>query len=240
MAGRGGGLYDGDMIFPLSRRARTRIYLVVWIAAALLGWKLALRVGPDLMSRNWKPGEAFFEAPNPAPGLFRFHARLILDAQLAFPRRLEGLLPEPGTDPSRRLQLEAMGWWKGNAWSPLALQHGKPEGHGLRLQMGRLMLDSVDAVTPARDYNGPVLCQVDYRVRWDLPEDLKNLALARARTGLRFPERLGIDTPGGTEVVQSTFERDGLGWKLQNPDEVRRLLPGQPGSLHLSWFMPLL
>src|SRR5690348_7602405 len=101
------------MIFPLSRRARTRLYLVVWLAAALLGWKLALRVGPDLMSRTWMPGAGFFEAPNPAPGLFRFHARFILEAELAFPRRLEGYLPEPGTDPSRRLQLETMGWWKG-------------------------------------------------------------------------------------------------------------------------------
>ena len=227
------------MIFPLSRRARIRLYTVVWIAAILLGWKLWLRVGPDLMSRNWKPGEAFFEAPNPAPGLYRFHARLILNAELAFPHRLEGYLPEPA-DPSRRLQLEAMGWWKGGAWTPMALQHGRPEGHGLRLVMGRLLLDGVEGVTPARDYNGPVLCLVDYRLRWDLPEDLKPLVLVQARTGLRFPERLGIASPGGTQIVQSTFERDGLGWKLQNLDEVRRMLPGQPGSSHLRWLMPLL
>ena len=228
------------MIFPLSRRARLRLYLVVWVVAILLGWKLWLRMGPDLMSRNWKPGEAFFEAPNPAPGLYRFHARLILNAELAFPRRLDGFLPEPGTDPSRRLQLETMGWWKGGAWTPMALQHGRPEGHGLRLDLGRLLLDGVDGVTPARDYNGPVLCQVDYKVRWDLPPDLAALVTARARTGLRLPERLGIAFPDGTEVVQSTLERDGLGWKLQNPDEVRRMLPGQGGSSHLRWMLPLL
>ena len=227
------------MIFPLSRRARIRIYTVVWIAAILLGWKLWLRMGPDLMSRNWKPGEAFFEAPNPAPGLYRFHARLILNAELAFPRRLEGYLPEPG-DPSRRLQLESMGWWSKGGWTPMALQHGQPEGHGLRLGLGRLVLDGVEGVTPARDYNGPVLCQVDYRLRWDLPENLKPLAQTQARTGLRFPERLGIAAPGGTLVVQSTFQRDGLGWKLQSPDEVRRMLPGLPGPSHLRWLMPLL
>jgi hypothetical protein len=228
------------MLFPLSRRARIRIYTVVWIMALLLGWKLALRVGPDLMSRNWKPGEGFFEAPNPAPGAFRLHARLILQAELAFPRRLEGFLPEPGSDPSRRLQLEAMGWWKGKSWTAMALTHGHPEGHGLHLSMGTLAMDRVESVTPARDYNGPVLCQVDYRVRWDLPEEMKALTLTRNRTGLRFPERLGIETPGGTAVFQSTLERAGLGWKLQNTDEVNRMLPGQPGGAHFHWLMPLL
>ena len=227
------------MIFPLSRRARTRIYTIVWIVAATLGWKLALRLGPDLMSRNWKPGDGFFEAPNPAPGAFRFHARLILEAELAFPRRLEGFLPEPA-DPNRRLQLEAMGWWKGNAWTPFALRYGAVEGHGLRLSLGRLALEDVEGVTPARDYNGPILCQVDYRVKWDLPEDLKTLAQTRARNGLRLPERLSIDAPGGTAIYQSTLVRSGLGWNLQNPDEVRRMLPGQPGSRGLSWLTPLL
>jgi hypothetical protein len=227
------------MIFPLSRRARTRIYLLVWALAAVLGWKLALRVGPDLMSRNWTPGDGFFEAPNPAPGAFRFHARLILEAELAFPRPLDGYLPDPG-DPNRRLQLEAMGWWKANTWSPLALRFGTPEGHGLRVRLGRLALDGVEGVTPARDYNGPVLCQVDYRVRWELPEDLKPLVQTRARNGLRLPERLGIDAPGGTTVYQSTLQRSGLGWSLQNGDQVRRMLPGQPGNRGLAWLAPLL
>lgn len=227
------------MIFPLSRRARTRLYAIIWIVAAILGWKLTLRVGPDLMSRNWKPGDGFFEAQNPAPGAFRFHARLILDAELAFPRRLEGFLPAP-QDANHRLQLEAMGWWKGTAWTPMALRYGSPEGHGLRLVMGRLLLTGVDGVTPARDYNGPVLCQVDYRVRWDLPEDLKSLVQTRPRNGLRLPERLNIENPGGTAVYQSTLVRSGLGWSLQNPDEVRRMLPGQPGGRGLSWLAPLL
>lgn len=240
MAAKGTAFYDGRMIFPLSRRARIRLYAIVWIVAAVLGWKLALRVGPDLMSRNWKPGEGFFEAANPAPGAFRFHARLILQAELAFPRRLDGYLPEPGDDPSRRLQLEAMGWWKGKAWTAMALAHGRPEGRGLRIAMGRLMLDRVDGVTPARDYNGPVLCQADYHVRWDLPEDLKPLVLARVRTGLRLPARLGVDTPGGVEAMQSTLQRDGLGWKVQDADQVRRMMPGEAGASHQRWLMPLL
>ncbi|HZU53918.1 MAG TPA: hypothetical protein VFF77_08485 [Holophagaceae bacterium] len=228
------------MIFPLSRRARTRLYLLVWVVAIALGWKLGLRYGPDLASRSWKPGAGFFEAQNPAPGAFRFHARLILEAELAFPRKLDGFLPEPGKDPNRRLQLEAMGWWKKEGWTPLALRQGQPEGHGLRVHLGRLLLDGVEGVTPARDYNGPVLCQVDYRARWDLPEDLKTLVLTRAHSGLRLPERLAIESPGGTEALQSTLERTGLGWKLQDADGVRKLLPGQPGGRSLSWLMPLL
>lgn len=228
------------MIFPLSRRARTRLYLLVWLAAAALGWKLGLRYGPDLASRSWKPGEGFFEAQNPAPGLFRFHARLILEAELAFPRRLEGYLPEPGKDANRRLQLEAMGWWKKDGWTPFALRYGQVEGHGLRLAMGRLVLVGVEGVTPARDYNGPVLCQVDYRVRWELPEDLKTLVQTRANSGLRLPERLGVDAPGGTTVFQSTLERAGLGWKLQDADQVRKMLPGKPGARTWSWLSPLL
>lgn len=228
------------MIFPLSRRARIRLYTIVWIVAGILGWKLALRLGPDLASRNWKPGEGFFEAPAPAPGVFRFHAELLLRSGLGFPRALEGYLPEPGTDPNRRLQLEAMGWWKGKGWSPLALRYGTPEGAGLRLHLGRLVLDSVQSVTPARDYNGPVLCQVDYRVRWELPEDLKTLVLTRARSGLRLPERLGIQAPGGTEALQSTLVRSGLGWEIQDPDQVRRMLPGQAGGSRWAWMKPLL
>lgn len=228
------------MIFPLSRRARTRLYLLVGLAGAALGWKLGLRYGPDLASRSWKPGEGFFEAQHPAPGAFRFHARLILEAELAFPRTLEGFLPEPGKDPNRRLQLEAMGWWKGDGWTPRALRAGQPEGHGLRLPLGRLVLTGVEGVTPARDYNGPVLCQVDYRVRWDLPEDLKALVETRSHSGLRLPERLAIEVPGGTEALQSTLEREGLGWKLQDADRIRGVLPGQPGGRGWSWLAPLL
>ncbi len=228
------------MIFPLSRRARTRLYLVVWVVAIAPGWKLGLRYGPDLASRDWKPGSGFFEAQNPAPGAFRFHARLILEAELAFPRKLDGYLPEPGKDPNRRLQLEAMGWWKKDGWTPMALRQGRVEGHGLRVQLGRLSLDGVEGVTPARDYNGPVLCQVDYRARWDLPEDLKTLAQTRAHSGLRLPERLAIETPGGAEALQSTLERAGLGWKLQDAEGVRKMLPGQPGSRSWSWLTPLL
>lgn len=228
------------MIFPLSRRARTRLYLVVWVVILALGWKVGLRYGPDLASRSWKPGAGFFEAQNPAPGAFRFHAWLILEAELAFPRKLDGYLPEPGRDPNRRLQLEAMGWWKKDGWTPMALRQGQPEGHGLRVHLGRLLLEGVEDVTPARDYNGPVLCQVDYRARWDLPETLKTLVLTRSHSGLRLPERLAIETPGGTEVLQSTLVRAGLGWKLQDADGVRKLLPGQPGNRSLSWLKPLL
>lgn len=228
------------MIFPLSRRARTRLYLLVWLVAIALGWKLGLRYGPDLGSRNWRPGAGFFEAQAPAPGAFRFHARLILQAELDFPRRLEGYLPEPGQDPNRRLQLEAMGWWQKSGWTPLALSHGQPEGRGLRVQLGHLALDSVEGVTPARDYNGPVLCQVDYRVRWDLPEPLKGLVETRSHSGLRLPERLAIAAPGATEALQSTLEREGLGWKLQDAERIRGFLPGQPGGRGWSWLAPLL
>lgn len=228
------------MIFPLSRRARTRLYVVLWVAAGVMLWKVGLRVGPDLASRSWKPGAGFFESAAPAPGLFRFHARLILGAELGFPRQLDGYLPEPGNDLNRRLQLEAMGWWKGKEWTPLAYRYGIAEGHGLHLHLGRLALDDIESVTNARDYNGPVLCQVDYKVRWDVPMDLKTLVLTRSHSGLRLPERLAIEAPGGTQILQSTLERDGLGWKLQDAEALRKRLPGTPGGR--GWFIlkPLL
>lgn len=227
------------MIFPLSIRAKRRIYGIGFLVLAPLGFKLWLRFGPELASRSWKPGQDFGGRNEAPEALFPFHAKLLLRSALGYPRQLEGLIPTPAAGSSAALQLEAMGWWSRGGWTPQALAKGHVVGHALALDMGRLLLEDVERPTPARDYNGPEMCQVDYWVRWEAPPELGELLRTHAITGLRPPARVEC-APGARMTLQATLVRDGLGWKLDDAQASRRELPGQAGAKTWAWLARIL
>lgn len=225
--------------FPLSLRARRRILWVCGLAIFCMGTKLWLRFGPELMSRSYMPGPEFNQRSSTPPGLFRFHARAIVKSELGYPRRLEAYLAAPEQDTPGAAQLRAMDWWDGHGWTAKAKSFGEPEGRGLRIPAGEVVLDRVEEVTPSRDYNGPQMCQADYFVRWELPADRQSLIATRNLPGLRLPDRFDFHLPGERQAQQATLVRDGLGWTMQDAELNRRRLPGHP-SKGLAWLAPLL
>ncbi|HJU83373.1 MAG TPA: hypothetical protein VJ600_04115 [Holophagaceae bacterium] len=219
-------------IFPLSLRARHRIFWVCGLATAAFTAKLWLRFGPDVMSRSYRPGPDFSERVTTPPGAFRFHALGILKAELGYPRRLEGFLPAPEPGSNEAALLKAQDWWNGKGWTAKARGYGEPDGHGLRIPLGELVLGGVDGVSPARDYNGPEMCQVDYGVRWEVPAQVQSLVSTRNLPGLRLPEHFDFRLPGERRSFQATLVRNGMGWSLQDADLTRAAIPGHPGR---SW-----
>jgi hypothetical protein len=227
---------------PLSRTTKRRILAIglpLLLFGGLKGWMLW---GPSMPGYWAKALDAMGKStpvPPAPPALFPWHAELLLKSELGFPRKLEGFLPTPEPGTNAHAQLKGMGWWDGAHWTPLAQDLGTPEGRGLRLRMGELKVVSVETPTPARDYNGPELCQVDYRVKWEMPAELANLMAVDRLVGLRLPPRLEIQQPGGEADQQITLQRAGMGFRLWKGEEVRAELPGRPakGRAWWRWFL---
>lgn len=227
---------------PLTRTAKRRLLLALALlgpVALLKGW---MAFGPTWPERwaGWKDAVGISSPQVKAsPAVFPWHARLVLRADLGFPRRLEGYLPAPVEGSTAALQLKGMGLWDGRAWTPVALALGPAEGRGLRVGLGVLDLDHVADISPSRDYNGPELCQVDYWVRWDLDGPGADLVRVERLIGLRRPVGLSITEPGGQADQQLTLERAGLGWRVWRTEQAGTLVPGRParGKAWLGLFL---
>lgn len=189
--------------FPGPNWKRRAILAAVVLLAPVL-WKVGLRVAPSLTHR----GEGT------PPAMLKFQALALIKGSLGYPRPVEGALPKPAKGSGAAAQLALMGWWDGHTWTPKALARGRVSGQELKVGLGHLALVGVVDVTPSRDYNGPQLCQADYRVRWDVPESEAELLRARSLVGLRNPK--GLQTPGEELFQQVTLERTFLGWKVQD------------------------
>ncbi|HJV23243.1 MAG TPA: hypothetical protein VJ570_11125 [Holophagaceae bacterium] len=216
---------------PLTRVWKRRILLVLWPLGLLFGLKLGMRYGPGI-PELWnaaKDSMGMKAAPaKRGPAVWAWHAGLLIQAELGFPRRLEGYLPAPEPDSVAHMQLMGMGLWDGKAWTDKALALGVAEGRGLRPRMGRLVLARVGEASPSRDYNGPELCQVDYWVAWQVEDEVRELLRVGQLVGLRRPEGLSVEAPGGEADQQLTLERSGFGWRVWKPETLQGATPGRP------------
>lgn len=225
---------------PLNRAWKRRVVMGVWMLGLPLVWKGFLRVGPGLPTALNRARNALgmaAEPDRPGPALFRRHAAMLLQAELAFPRGLEGYLPAPEPGTPAHQQLMGLGLWSGTGWTDQALALGVAEGRGLRPRLGKLVLARVGEVSPSRGYNGPELCQVDFFVRWDLGDAPSELIRTAGLVGLRWPEGLSMERPGGEADQQITLERTVLGWRVWRPETLQ--IPGRP-SRGRAWLTFLL
>jgi hypothetical protein len=227
---------------PLSRTVKRRIFALGLPLLLASGFKAWMYWGPRVPGQWSKVQDAFGKTtpvPGAPPALFPWHAELILKSELGFPRALEGFIPMPEKGSNAAIQLMGMGWWDGTHWTPKAVQFGTPEGRGLRLPLGTLSVAEVEQPTPARDYNGPELCQVDFKVRWELEEELYRVMQVEHLIALRRPARLEIEHPGGIAPQQITLERNGMGFQVWKVDDVRAELAGRPtkGRSWWRWFL---
>ncbi|MBL0314018.1 MAG: hypothetical protein IPP78_15260 [Holophagaceae bacterium] len=200
------------------------------LITVLIGWKAIWIYGPRLV------GSATGKT-NAAPAIFKVHAKILLKSTLGYPRQVEASIPAPETGSNASAQLQLMKFWDGKNWGPEALRTGHVEGHSLKIPAGQLVFMEVLDVTPARDYNGPVMCQVDYRVRWDFDETARDLFAKRQLINLRPPKGLGSSTPGQELSKQVTLERVawwGPQWILQDAAQWQAAEPGKP-SEGLAW-----
>jgi len=215
----------------LSRVAKRRFLLALGLLCAVGGVKGWMAYGPTWPERwsGWKDALGL-AAPQvkPSPAVFPWHARLVIQSELGFPRQLEGYLPAPAEGSPAALQLKGMGLWDGKGWTAAGQDLGPAEGRGLRVRLGRLHLDHVADISPSRDYNGPELCQVDYWVRWDLEGQGGDLLRVERLVGLKRPQGLSVEQPGGRVDQQLTLERAGLGWRVWRPDHLAAATPGRP------------
>ncbi len=225
---------------PLNRAWKRRITLGLWILGLPLVWKLALRVGPAVppLWNSAKDSVGVKAGPaHPGAALFRPHASWLIQAELGFPRKLEGYLPPPEPGTPAQQQLMGLGLWSGSQWTDRALALGVAEGRGLRPHLGQLLLARVEDVSPSRDYNGPELCQVDYWVTWEGDSSTRELVRTARLVGLRLPDGLSVDQPGGETDQQITLERTLLGWRVWRPEALQ--VPGRP-SRGRAWLTFLL
>jgi hypothetical protein len=219
---------DGTMRLPdLSYVLKRRLAWGGSCLGALLLWRGILMWGPGLAHR----GEGL------PPAMFRFQARGLIKAYLDYPRQVEGYLPAPGRGTGPAAQLALMGWWDGHTWTPKALKRGRLEGTGLQVRLGRLEVVGIAEVTPVRDYNGPQLCQADYRVRWETSLFDQELLKADRLVGLRYPK--GLRTPGEELPLQVTLERTPFSWAVQDARALAASGSG-PGSKGWAWLRWLL
>lgn len=215
----------------LSRVAKRRLLLalvLLCLVGAVKGW---MAFGPTWPERwaGWKDALGLpTAAQKPSAAVFPWHARLVIQSELGFPRQLEGYLPAPAEGSGAALQLKGMGLWDGRTWTSAALGLGQAEGRGLRVRLGRLRLDRVADVSPSRDYNGPELCQVDYWVKWELEGEGQALLRVERLVGLKRPQGLSVEQPGGEADQQVTLERAGLGWRLWRSEQLAAVTPGRP------------
>ncbi len=188
---------------------KRRLLALAAVVGLPLAWKAVLLEGPGLL----------IPSSGAPPAMFRFHAQGLVKGALGYPRPVEGTLPAPALGSSHAAQLALMGWWEGRGWSSKALAQGRVEGRDLKVRLGSLGLLGVTEVSPSRDYNGPRLCQADYRVRWELPEAERELYRVRELVGLRLPA--GLRMPGQELAKQVTLERTALGWKVQDQPQLQ-------------------
>ena len=205
--------------------------LLKWglVIAALVAWKLLWVVGPGFVGMA---GKASGDGKAPA-ALFKFHAKVLLKCSLGYPRRLEASIPVPETGSNASAQLQLMKFWDGKNWGPEALRLGHVEGRALKIPAGQLVFVDVVEVTPARDYNGPVMCQVDYRVRWEFDEAARELFARRQLINLRFPKGLTSSSPGQEFSKQVTLSRTawwGPQWVLQDAAQWQAQEAGRPSG----------
>ncbi|HJW32070.1 MAG TPA: hypothetical protein VJ505_01770 [Holophagaceae bacterium] len=216
--------------------------MVLWPLGLVTVAKLGLKYGPG-MPEAWnsaKDSMGLKAAPaKRAPALFAWHAGLLIQAELGFPRRLEGYLPAPEPGSVAHMQLMGMGLWSVQGWTDKALNLGEAEGRGLRLRMGQLVIARVGEPSPSRDYNGPELCQVDYWVRWTVEDEVRELIRVGAMVGLRRPQGLSVEAPDGEADQQLTLERAGFGWRVWKPETLHGATPGRPsrGRTWLTFFL---
>ena len=206
--------------------------LLKWglVIAVLLGWKLIWVYGPRIAGSGAGKGNA-------APAIFKVHAKLLLKSSIGYPRQVEATIPPPETGSNASAQLQLMKFWDGRDWGPEGLRIGRVEGRSLKVPAGRLVFVEVLDVAPARDYNGPVRCQVDFRVRWDFDEAARDLFAKRHLINLRLPKGLGSSAPGQEISRQVTLERVawwGPQWVLQDAAQWQAAEPGRP-SEGLAW-----
>jgi len=206
--------------------------LLKWslLIAVLVGWKLVWIYGPRIVGSATGKESA-------APAVFKFHAKVLLKSNLGYPRQVEATIPAPEAGSNASAQLQLMRFWDGKNWGPEALRIGHVEGRSFKVPAGQLVFVDVLDVTPARDYNGPVMCQVDYRVRWDFDETARDLFAKRQLINLRLPKGLGSSTPGQELSKQVTLERVawwGPQWILQDAAQWQAAEAGRP-SEGLAW-----
>lgn len=225
---------------PLTRAWKRRLTLALWILGLPMAWKGTLRIGPSIPPL-WAATKDSLGMPaghpGPGPALFRPHASWVIQAELGFPRKLQGYIPAPEPGSPAHQQLMGLGLWSGSQWTPQALALGDAEGRGLRPRLGRLALARVEGVSPSRDYNGPELCQVDYWVTWEVDEPARDLVRTARLVNLRLPEGLSVETPGAGMDQQITLERTWMGWRVWRPDSLA--IPGRP-SRGRAWLTFLL
>jgi len=90
---------------------------------------------------------------------------------------------------SADVQLRLMKWWDGGngcrkRW-PTANLQGR-----LRLHAGELTLVDITHVGSAETQDDQTICRVQFKVRWDVPQDLQNSASEGDRQ-YPLPERIG-------------------------------------------------
>jgi hypothetical protein len=185
-------------------------------------WKAAWRFGPGLVGGS-----------TTSPAIFALHARVLLKANLAFPRRVEALLPAPEKGTSAEAQLRLMGLWDGKAWTAKAASTGRIEGRHLRVPAGRIDFARIAAISEEKVEGDRRTCRIDYRIRWDWPDQDRELLRVAAIIGLKTPAPAGFQAPGLEAPRALVLEREGWGWRLQEPRASQRELGG--GDSRWSW-----
>lgn len=209
------------MAYQLRRNRFRRVLL--WVAGILLAgilWKAAWRFGPGLAGSS-----------GAAPAIFPLHARVLLNANLSLPKRVEASLPAPERGTSAEAQLRLMELWDGKAWTAKAASLGRVEGRQLRVPAGRIDLARIVAISEERVEGDRRTCRIDYRVRWDWPDRERELQRVAAIVGLRVPAPAGLAGPGLESTRALLLERDGWGWRPQES----RLNPREPGGGESRW-----
>jgi hypothetical protein len=207
----------------MSRRAvRSRLFTwasrILLVLGVLVAWKAFWRFGPGILAPSGKPG----------PALFAKQARLILTAGLVYPRPLEATVPAPAPASNAAIQLKLMGLRDGAGWTMKALQSGRVEGKDLKVRAGALDLLSITGVGPQQEVDGRETCKVDYRVRWELPDEDRELWNVKHLVDLRPPKGLDVASPGQEARRQATLVRQGWRWACaeDGPPGKRGLSPG--------------
>lgn len=196
------------------------LFIGLGLAALSLGWRAFLHYGPGL------------QGGARAPAMYLFHAKALIRQRMAFPRAVAPvLLPAPQRMSSAEVQLRLMQWWDGQHWLPEALAHGESVKGGLQLHAGELTLVDVTRVTRTEIRDGVTTCAVRAKVRWDFPENLRELHRVREIVDLRFVKGL---TPGQVTEMTCTFTRKGWRWELvsaESPWGGKLAVLGQSRSL---------
>lgn len=204
------------------RRNRFRRVLLWVVGLLLVGvlWKAAWRFGPGLAGGS-----------SPAPAIFPLHARVLLNANLAWPLRVEATLPAPEKGSSAEAQLRLMGLWDGKAWTAKAASAGRIEGRQLRVPAGRIEVARIVAISAEKVEGDRRSCRIDYRIRWDWPDHERELLRVAAIVGLKVQAPAGFSGPGLEASRALVLERDGWGWR---PQESRFSRP-EPGGGDSRW-----